>query len=200
MPPTPAERLQGQIRRQGMLRSRDLAAHGIPRVYLSRLLADGVLQRPARGIYVLADPRPTENKSLVEACLLVPHGVVCLLSALRFHHLATQSPFETWLAIDAKARLPKIDYPPIRFVRFSGPALTLGVEEHRVQKATIRVTGPAGTVVDCFVYRNKIGLDVALEALRDCRRKKLATMDELYSVAQTRRMGRVMRPYLEALA
>jgi predicted transcriptional regulator of viral defense system len=122
------------------------------------------------------------------------------LSALRFHHLTTQSPFETWLAIDDKARLPRVDYPPVRFVRFSGPALTNGIEEHQVQTATIRVTNPARTVVDCFVYRNKIGLDVALEALRDCRRKKLATMDEIYSVAQTRRMGRVMRPYLESLA
>jgi predicted transcriptional regulator of viral defense system len=183
-----------------MLRSRDLAAHRIPREYLRRLLADGVLQRPARGIYVLTDSRPTENQSLVEACLRVPHGIVCLLSALRFHHLTTQSPFETWLAIDSKARLPKVDYPPIRFVRFSGAALTNGIQEHRVQKKTIRVPSPARTVVDCFVYRNKIGLDVALEALRDCRRKKLATMDEIYSVAQTRRMGRVMRPYLESLA
>ena len=200
MPSTPAERLRQLIRYQGVLRSRDLAAHGIPREYLRRLLADGTLQRPARGIYVLADAQPTENQSLVEACLRVPHGIVCLLSALRFNHLTTQSPFETWLAIASKARLPKVDYPPIRFVRFSGPALTNGVEEHRVQKATIRVTGPARTVVDCFVYRNKIGLDVALEALRDCRRRKLATMDELYSVAQARRMGRVMRPYLESLA
>jgi predicted transcriptional regulator of viral defense system len=200
MPSTPAEHVRQLIRHHGVLRSRDLAAHGIPREYLRRLLAEGILQRPTRGIYVLADAKPTENQSLVEACLRVPHGIVCLLSALRFHHLTTQSPFETWLAIDSKARLPRVDYPPIRFVRFSGPALTHGVEEHRVQKATIRVTSPARTVVDCFVYRNKIGLDVALEALRDCRRKKLATMDELYSVAQDRRMGRVMRPYLESVA
>jgi len=198
--PSPAQLLQQLIRRQGMLRSRDLAAHRIPREYLSRLLADGVVQRPTRGIYVLADAKPTENQSLVEACLRVPHGIVCLLSALRFHHLTTQSPFETWLAIDSKARLPKVDYPPIRFVRFSGAALKDGIEEHRVQKRKIRVTSPARTVVDCFVYRNKIGLDVALEALRDCRRKKLATLDQLYSVAQARRMGRVIRPYLESLA
>jgi len=198
--PSPAQLLQQLIRRQGMLRSRDLAAHRIPREYLSRLLAEGVVQRPTRGIYVLADAKPTENQSLVEACLRVPHGIVCLLSALRFHHLTTQSPFETWLAIDSKARLPKVDYPPIRFVRFSGAALKDGIEEHRVQKRKIRVTSPARTVVDCFVYRNKIGLDVALEALRDCRRKKLATLDQLYSVAQARRMGRVIRPYLESLA
>src|SRR5262245_23925208 len=171
-----SERVLKLIRRRGMLRSRDLAAHRIPREYLRRLLEQGIVQRPTRGIYVLADANPTENQSLVEACLRVPHGVVCLLSALRFHQLTTQNPFETWLAIDSKARLPKIDYPPIRFVRFSKAALIDGIDEQRVQKTSIRVTRPARTVVDCFVYRNKIGLDVAIEALRDCRRKKLATM------------------------
>jgi predicted transcriptional regulator of viral defense system len=200
MPSTLGERVRRLIRRQGMLRSRDLAEHQIPREYLRRLLAEGIVQRPARGIYVLADAKVTENQSLVEACLRVPRGVVCLLSALRFHHLTTQSPFETWLAIDSKARLPRIDYPPIRFVRFSRAALTDGIEDHRVQKKTIRVTNPARTVVDCFVYRNKIGLDVALEALRDCRRNKRATMDQLHAAAQARRMGNVMRPYLESLA
>jgi predicted transcriptional regulator of viral defense system len=135
----------------------------------------------------------------VEACRRVPHGIVCLLSALRFHHLTTQNPFETWLAIDAKAWLPKIDYPPVRIVRFSGAALTEGIDERRVQKTTIRVTTPARTVVDCFAYRNKIGLDVALEALRDCERKRMATIDQLHAAALTRRMGNVMRPYLEAL-
>ena len=199
MPSTPATRVRQLIRQQGLLRSRDLAGHRIPREYLRRLLAEGVVQRPARGIYVLADAKPTENQTLVEACLRVPHGIICLLSALRFHGLTTQSPFEIWLAIDTKARLPRVDYPPIRFVRFSGPALTKGIEEHRVQKIAVRMTSPARTVVDCFVYRNKIGLDVALEALRDCRRKKLATMDQLYATAQARRMGNVMRPYLESL-
>src|SRR5262245_41243122 len=115
---SPATRVRQLIRQQGLLRSRDLAGHRIPREYLRRLLAEGVVQRPARGIYVLADAKPTENQTLVEACLRVPHGVLCLLSALRFHGLTTQNPFEIWLAIDTKARLPRVDYPPIRFVRF----------------------------------------------------------------------------------
>lgn len=200
MAATPGKRVQWLIRRHGMLRSRDLAAHRIPREYLRRLLEQGIVQRPTRGIYILSDAKPTENQSLVEACLRVPHGIVCLLSALRFHDLTTQNPFETWLAIDSKARLPKIDYPSIRFVRFSKAALVAGIEKHRVQKIAVRVTSPARTVVDCFVYRNKIGLDVAIEALRDCRRKKLATIDQLYSIAKARRMANIMRPYLESLA
>lgn len=199
MPSTQSERIRQLIRRRGIVRSRDLAAERIPREVLRRLVAQGVVQRPARGIYVLANAKPTELQSLVEACRRVPQGIVCLLSALRFHHLTTQNPFETWLAIDAKAWLPRIDYPPVRIVRFSGTALTDGIDEHRVQKTTIRVTSPARTVVDCFVYRNKIGLDVALEALRDCWRKKRATMDALYTAARKRRMANVMRPYLESL-
>jgi predicted transcriptional regulator of viral defense system len=149
---------------------------------------------------VLADAAPDEHQSLLEACKRVPHGVVCLLSALRFHGLTTQAPFEVGLGIDAKARLPKVEYPPLRIVRFSGPALSEGVEEHVIRSVTVRVTSPARTVVDCFKYRHKVGLDVALEALRDCRQKRKATVDELHRVAQARRMANVMRPYLEALA
>jgi predicted transcriptional regulator of viral defense system len=129
----------------------------------------------------------------------VPHGVVCLLSALRFHRLTTQAPFEVWLAIDRKARRPRVKHPPLRVVRFSGPALTEGVEEHTLEGVPVRVTTPARTVVDCFAYRNKVGLDVALEALRDCRRQRKATMDELHRAARVRRMANVMRPYLESL-
>jgi predicted transcriptional regulator of viral defense system len=197
---TKTQQLLNLLRRRGAIRAQDLSAHGIPRVYLHRLHARGVLERPTRGLYVLADAEPSENQSLVEACRRVPHGVVCLLSALRFHGLTTQAPFEVWLAIDEKARRPKLDYPPLRIVRFSKAALSAGVKNHNVQGVTVRVTEPARTVVDCFKYRNKIGLDVALEALRDCRRQKKATMDELHRTAQARRMANVMRPYLESLA
>jgi predicted transcriptional regulator of viral defense system len=194
------ERVLALARRHGVLRARDLAPHGIPREYLTRLHAQGVLERPARGMYVLAEADGDEHQTLIEACKRVPHGVVCLLSALRFHGLTTQAPFEVWLGIDVKARLPKVDYPPLRIVRFSGPALTAGVEEHVNRGVPVRVTNPARTVVDCFKYRNKVGLDVALEALRDCRHKRMATVDELHRAAQTLRMANVIRPYLEALA
>ncbi|MGL4552766.1 MAG: type IV toxin-antitoxin system AbiEi family antitoxin domain-containing protein, partial [Gemmataceae bacterium] len=130
----------------------------------------------------------------------VPHGVVCLLSALRFHGLTTQAPFEVWLAISRKTRLPNVEHPPLRVVRFPAAALVEGVERHDGEGVAVRVTDPARTVADCFAYRNKVGLDVALEALRDCRRQRRATVDELHRAALSRRMANVMRPYLESLA
>ena len=125
--------------------------------------------------------------------------MVCLLSALQFHELTTQAPFEVWLAIGEKARLPKVDYPPLRVVRFSGAALEDGIEEDRIEGVMVKVYAPAKTVADCFKYRNKIGLDVALEALRDCWAKRRATMDELWQAAKTCRVANVMRPYLESI-
>lgn len=199
MQQTKSHQLLELVRGQGIVRPRDVEQHGIPRTYLIRLHRQGVLDRPSRGVYVLADAEPTEYHSLAEASKRVPHGVVCLLSALRFHGLTTQAPFEVWLAIDRKARLPKVEHPPLHLVRFSGPALTEGVEEHAIEGVPVRVTTPARTVVDCFAYRNKIGLDVAIEALRDCWRQKKATMDALHRTAQARRMANVMRPYLESL-
>jgi predicted transcriptional regulator of viral defense system len=195
-----ADRLLALVCRRHMVRPRDLDGVGIPRVYLTRLHRAGLLERPSRGVYVLADGEPTEHHSLAEASKRVPHGVVCLLSALRFHGLTTQAPFEVWLAIDRKARLPRVEHPPLRVVRFPAPALAEGVEAHEVEGVPVRVTTPARTVVDCFVYRNKVGLDVALEALRDWRRRRRATVDDLHRAAQARRMANVMRPYLEALA
>lgn len=193
-----SDRVIAMARRRGVLRSADLNEQDIPRVYLTRLVADGTLERSSRGMYVLAGSEVTENHSLAEGCRRVPHGVVCLLSALRFHGLTTQSPFEVWIAIDRKARLPKVDYPPLRIVRFSGADLTNGVKAHNVEGVRVKVTDPARTVADCFAYRNMIGIDVALEALRDCLRQKQATPDGLYRAAKARRMANVMRPYLEA--
>jgi predicted transcriptional regulator of viral defense system len=126
--------------------------------------------------------------------------VICLLSALQFHDLTTQAPFEVWMAIDVRARRPRGKAPPLRIVRFSGKALTAGVETHRIEGVRVRVYGPAKTVADCFKYRNKIGLDVALEALRDYRRAHPGGLDELWKFAQICRVANVMRPYLEAQA
>jgi predicted transcriptional regulator of viral defense system len=186
-------------RRAGVLRPRELDAEGIPREYLRRLLDDGLLERTGRGLYVVAGSKPTPNHTLAEACKRVPHGVVCLLSALQFHEMTSQAPFEVWLAIGEKARLPKVDYPPIRIARFSGKAMKFGIQEHRVEGVAVKVYGPAKTVADCFKYRNKIGLDVALEALRDCWKKRRATIDELSAAAQVCRVANVMRPYMESL-
>jgi len=187
------------IRRRGTLRARDLADSKIPRSVLRRMVADGVLANPERGLYVLADAEPSQHQSLIEANIRVPHGVACLLSALQFHGLTTQAPFEVWMAIGESARRPAVTNPPLRIVRFSGAALTMGVEEHVVDGVKIRVYSPAKTVADCFKYRNKIGLDVALEALRDCWRQKRATMGDLHRAAVVCRVARVIQPYLESL-
>jgi predicted transcriptional regulator of viral defense system len=197
---SPENKVLKLLKRQGVLRSRDLAQHGVPREYLRILQEKGKIQRSGRGIYMLADSDVTQQHSVAEAAKKVPAGVICLLSALRLHGLTTQAPFEIWMAIDFKAWKPKVDYPPLRIVRFSGNALTEGVQTRKIEGISVRFYSPAKTVADCFKYRNKIGLDVALEALRDCRKKRKATMDELWEAAKVCRVAKVMQPYLESLA
>jgi predicted transcriptional regulator of viral defense system len=187
-------------RRQGIVRPKDLEKRGLPPEYLWRFYQKGKLLRSGRGVYHLPTHELTEHHGLAEAAKLVPRGVVCLLSALRFHELTTQSPFEVWLAIDRKAHKPISNQTPLRIVRFSGEALSAGVEERRIEGVRVKIYCPAKTVADCFKYRNKIGLDVAVEALRDCLRKRRATIDELWRYARICRVARVLRPYLEALA
>lgn len=194
-----ADRVLELVRKAGVLRPRDLQARGIPREYLIRLHRRGLLERPSRGLYILADADVGESHSLAEACKRVPHGVVCLLSALQLHQLTTQIPHEVWLTIGVKARAPKVDYPPLRIVRASGTALTHGVEEHRIEGVVVKAYTPAKTVADCFKYRNKIGLDVALEALRETWKARRATMDDLLTAAKICRVANVIRPYLESL-
>jgi predicted transcriptional regulator of viral defense system len=193
------EALLDLVREQGVVRSSDLKSRGIPREYLSRLHNEGVLERASRGVYYLPDTDLTEHHSLAEAAKIAPKGIVCLLSALKFHELTTQSPFEVWVAIDPKAYRPTGDGVPLRFVRFSGPALRFGVEEHLIEGVLVRIYSPAKTVADCFKYRNKIGLDVALESLRDYRKRRHASVDELWKYAKICRVANVMRPYMEAL-
>jgi predicted transcriptional regulator of viral defense system len=187
------------VRRRGFLRPRDLAPLGLSRETLRRLEATGQVIRRGRGLYVAAGDHFDEQETLAAASTRIPHGVVCLLSALRFHDLTTQNPPEVWLAIDRKARLPKADDLPLRIVRFSGEAWTAGIEEHRVNRRVIRVYNAAKTVADCFKYRRKIGIDIAVEALRDCWQNRKATADELWRYAKICRVTNVMRPYLETV-
>jgi len=168
-------------------------------MWLTRLTREGLVRRVGRGLYEVADADWSAHHSLAEVAKRVPNGVVCLLSALQFHELTTQLPFEVWLAVDPKARVPRGLTVAIRLLRFSGVALSEGVEEHGIDGVAVHITSPARTVVDCFRYRNKVGLDVALEALRDCYRLRLATRDELWECAGRLRAANVMRPYLESL-
>jgi predicted transcriptional regulator of viral defense system len=188
------------ISKQGVVRSADLRPYGIPREYLSRLHREGILERAGRGVYYLPDTKLTEHHSLAEAIKSVPRGVVCLLSALRLHELTTQSPFEVWLALDRKAHRPAGDGVPLHVVRFSGRALTAGVEEHLIDGVKVPIYSAAKTVADCFKYRNKIGLDIALEALRDYWKGRHWDADQLWKCAKICRVSNVMRPYMEALA
>ena len=184
---------------EGVIRTRDLEPHNIPRTYLARLCETGRLQRLGRGLYMLADSAITTNHSLGETAKRVPHGVICLLSALRFHGVTTQAPFEVWIAIDNKARAPAAKKTPLRVVRFSGKALETGIETHVIDGVPTQIYALAKTIADCFKYRNKIGLDMAVEALRESWRARKCSMDELWRYATICRVSNVMRPYLETL-
>ena len=200
MPSSYIEKTLKLVKKAGVLRPRDLDAHAIPRQYLHLLEQAGKISRSGRGLYTLADIDVSENHTVAQAAKRVPHGVICLISALRMHGLTTQIPHQVWIAIDRKAWKPSVDYPPLSIVRFSGEALTEGIERRNIEGVPVKVYSPAKTVADCFKYRNKIGLDVVLEALRDFRAKRKATMDDLWAMARVCRVANVMRPYLEALA
>jgi len=187
-------------RELGLLRPRDLQAAGIPRVYLKQLVEQGELVKTGRGLYVCADTAFTENHSLAEAAKLVPQGVICLLSALRYHDLTTENPAAVWIAIPRGTRPPRSSAPALRVARFSGPMMTLGIERHVIQGVSVPIYSVAKTIADCFRFRNRIGVNIAFEALRDAWRNKRTTSDELWRCAKLCRVLNVMRPYFESLA
>ncbi|MFQ5741930.1 MAG: AbiEi antitoxin N-terminal domain-containing protein [Acidobacteriota bacterium] len=195
----PAERARALLKDVGIARSRELERAGISRSQIQRLVRQGTLERVSRGLYRLTGRPSTETEDLARAARQVPGGVICLLSALRFHGLTTQNPFEVWLAIERKAWRPRAEHPPLRLIYLSGATLEEGVEEHDLGGVTVRVFSAAKTVADCFKYRNKLGIDVALEALREYRRVHPKGLDELWRCARLDRVASVMRPYLEAM-
>lgn len=183
----------------GVVRASELTRRGIHPMTLRRLVERGVVERDGRGLYRLAGAEVSENFSLIQAAKRVPKGVICLLSALRFHGLTAQKPFEVWMAIERGTRRPAAGVPPLRVHSFSGEAFTAGVDEHKIDGVTLWVYNPAKTVADCFKFRYKIGVDVAIEALRDALRQHKATVDEIWHYAEICRVARVIYPYLEAL-
>ncbi len=194
------DKVMKYAKKHGIIRVRDAISQGIHPEYLRRLCEKGLLVKMGRGLYIPADREISTNIGLAQVAKRVSHAVICLLSALQFHEMGTQLPHEVWVAIDGKAAKPHIDYPPVRVMRFSGKALSEGIEEHTIERVTVKVYNRAKTVADCFKYRNKIGLDVALEALKDCRQRKLCSNDELWKYAKICRVSNVMKPYLEALS
>ncbi|MDF1667893.1 MAG: type IV toxin-antitoxin system AbiEi family antitoxin domain-containing protein [Planctomycetota bacterium] len=182
-----------------VLRSKDLTKLGMSRMAIKRLLADGVIDRVGHGLYRLSEDEVSENRTLVEVARRVPHGIICLLSALQFHDLTSQIPMKVWMAIDVKARRPEETLLPINIVYFSGRALTYGIENHSLEGVSVKITSPAKSVADCFKYRNKIGLDVALECLKAYRRANHSS-EKLWEAAKVCRVTRTLRPYLEMLS
>jgi len=199
MPPALQKRLRTAFRGTTLLRSRDLTAQGFNRVQVQQAVQAGFLERAGRGLYRPPGANITEHHTLAEVGKQIPHGIVCLLSALGFHRLTTQSPHEVWLALDHKAWSPRARSVGLRIVRLSGASLHEGVETHTVEGVPLRVYSPAKTVADCFKFRHKLGLDVALEALRETWRDRRATMKDLEHFARVDRVAKVMRPYLESL-
>jgi predicted transcriptional regulator of viral defense system len=196
----PAEKaVMAFARSSGLLRARDLKERGIPTIALTRMVKAGKIERVSRGVYALSQRPVSAHHSLAEVAVRVPRGVVCLLSALRVHEIGTQAPFEVWLAVPNHVTTPRLDQPALRIVRMSPSTLKAGVERVRVDGVPVPVFSAAKTVADCFKYRNKIGLDVAMEALREGWRLKRFTMDELWRYAAINRVANVMRPYLESL-
>jgi len=197
-----AEMILQLAKKQGLITDGEVRAMGIHPQTLKRLVESGKLERVARGRYRLPDPdyELTEHHGLVLASAAAPSGVICLLSALQFHVIGTQLPRQVWMALDRGVRKPAIEYPPLRVVRFSGEALAAGVEEHTLEGQTVRVYNVAKTLADCFKYRNKIGLDVALEALSDAWRERRSEMLDIARYARVCRVWNVMRPYLEAMS
>jgi predicted transcriptional regulator of viral defense system len=194
------EQITKRIRKMGVVRSRELEAIGVSREYLRKLVERSILRRVGRGLYSLPDFELSVDHSLAEAAKRVPQGVICLLSALRFHKLTTQSPFEVWMALPSRSWKPGGSGVSLRIVHFSEPAYNSGIEKHIIDGVPVKVYGPAKTVADCFKFRNKIGLDIALEALREGWRDRLFNMDELWKQGKICRVANVMRPYLEALS
>lgn len=183
----------------GVVRVRDVKDRGFHPEHLRRLVQKGHLMRLSRGVYAPADFEATEHHGLVQVSIRMPKSVVCLLSALLFHDLTTQLPRKVWIAIPPKARAPGLEWPPVEVHRFSGRSFSEGWTEHQLEGVSVRVFDPAKTVADCFKFRNTVGLDVAMEALRDCLRQKRPTVDELIHYAKICRVDKVMRPYLEAM-
>ena len=181
-------------------RPRDIEPLGISFPDLQRLVAEGAVEKIGPGLYRLADAEPDEFETVAMIASAIPTGIVCLLSALRIHNIGTQAPHEVWLALDRKARKPSRPPALIRIVRFSGAMLSYGVQERSILGVPARVTSPARTVVDCFRYRGKLGLDVALEALREALRMRAASRDEIMRAAEVCRAGTIIRPYLESLS
>lgn len=197
---THIQRVLDLASQKGLLRANDLDDIQAPRIVLTRLTAAGLLERIGRGLYRLPSQPGSEHEGLAAVATRVPQAVFCLLTALQFHELTTQLPRHVWISMPRGSHVPRLGFPPIKMVQMTGAAYSDGIETFERDGVKLRVYCAAKTVADCFKHRNKIGLDVALEALKDVRAKRKASADELWRYAKLRRVANVMRPYMEAVA
>ena len=182
----------------GILRASDLQSKGLAREYLARLVEEGILTKDGRGLYRHVEHDASANIGLALIARKHPDAIVCLLSALRYYEIGTQNPWEVWIAIDRKGRKPKMEYPPLRIFRYSTPSLGNGILTHSIDGVKVRMTTPERTIADCFKYRNKIGIDVCTEALREALKRRGFNINKLTEQAKLCRVLNVIRPYIEA--
>ena len=196
---THLQRVLDLARQKGLLRASDLDAIGAPRIVLTRLTAAGLLEKLGRGLYRLPSYPSSEHEGLATVATKAPQAVFCLLSALQFHELTTQLPRQIWISMPRGSHVPRMDYPPVKMVQMPGEVYTAGIERHMRDGVELPVYDVAKTVVDCFKHRKKVGLDVALEALREVRAQRKASVDDVWRYAKVCRATNVIRPYLEAM-
>lgn len=197
---TPKERVLEFAQEKKVFRASEAEkATSASRVYLERLVSEGKLKKAGYGLYSLAENKFSEMQDILEVAVKVPRGILCLLSALRFHELTTQNPFEVWLAIGQKQRIPKVETVPVRVFRFAPNVYEAGIEIHRIEGVEVKVYSAAKTIADCFRYQSTVGFDVAMEALRDAWNQRKVTMDELYHFAEVRNIKNKMMPYLRTI-
>ncbi|HLB56362.1 MAG TPA: type IV toxin-antitoxin system AbiEi family antitoxin domain-containing protein [Coxiellaceae bacterium] len=199
MSQTQIQRVLKLFRKTTTIRTSDLKEKDIPYSVLARMVSAGLLQKVSRGLYRQSNTQMSEKEEMVNIALRVPQAIFCLFTALQFHELTTQLPREIWIAMPQGSHKPKIDYPPLQMIQLTKKIYDVGIDTVIVDQVPIRIYNPAKTVVDCFKFRNKIGLDVALEALKDALHQKKVTSDELYYFAKIERVVKIILPYMEAM-
>jgi len=191
--------IQAANRNFGIFTAKDVELVGLSARELSRLRSTGEIICISRGVFQLADGSSPSAPDYAAIKIRVPDGVICLISALYHHELTTEIPRKIYIAVHRHANVPRIDYPPISVHRFSGKAFDAGIEEHKLDGFTVRVYSPEKTIADCFKFRNKIGMDIVLEALKIYKKRNRFKIDELLKYAKINRMEKIMTPYLEAM-
>ena len=193
------EQILKLAKEKGIIQANDLEPLGITRNYLYKLCKEGLIIKTARGMYMLPDAPITENQNFIEIAKKIPNAVVCMISALSFHRITTQIPHEIWIAVPRDTWRPSMDYPPLHYTVLTENVYNFGIQEVNINGTIVKIYNPAKTIADCFKFRNIVGVDVAIEALREVWRSRKATMDELVEAAEVNRVSKIMRPYLEAI-